>query len=412
MSPLIRLATTLVALIICVCAFAAAGRAGYSRFLTEAALASNSLGEVNDAVRLEPGDPEVHFARGILLRTQGDHAAAINSFKRSTELRRQDSSAWLELGKTYQASGDLRAAIEAMSMAVELAPYYAEPRWTLGTCLLSNGKVDEGFRELRLAAQSDPELLQPAIDLAWETFGGSSERVVQAIGPQSEADRVTLGSFLIRKDQMKEGLELLSSVGRDADFDRYRLMIQLIEKHRYWGAAAVANTRTISVRKGFVNDGDFEQKKLSAEIGFGWQIQSKPGTTRIELDSENPFSGSRSFSVTFAGVTSDEAEFVKQLVVLESRTGYRLTFASRSSELESDGPLEVAVIEAGGGGRLLGASQQSFKGTTVWSSHNVDFTTSDFTQAAYIVLRRQKCSMEVCPIFGTLWLDNFSLTKL
>ncbi|HEY7784402.1 MAG TPA: tetratricopeptide repeat protein [Pyrinomonadaceae bacterium] len=412
MSPLVRLATTLVALIVCLCAFAAAGRAGFSRFLIEESLTNNSATEANEAVRLAPDDPQVHFARGVLLRSNGELAEAIVSFKRSIELRRLDTSAWLELGKTYQAKGDLKAAIDAFSVGVQVAPYYAEPRWLLGNSLLNNGQTVEAFRELRVAAQSDPELLQPVIELAWKAFGGVPQRVVEAIEPKTEPARVTLGSFLIKENQMKEGLELLSSAGRAADYDRWRLMVQLIEQHRYWDAADVTNTRTVSIQKGVFTDGNFEHKELSTRIGFGWQIQSEPGSTRIELSKEKANSGSRSLSVMFTGVANDETEFVKQLVLLEPGSSYRLTFAARSFELESDGPPAVSVIEAGPSGRVLVASHPSFKGTTDWNSYEVEFTTSDNTQAAYVVLRRQKCQTEVCPIFGTLWLDNFSLTKL
>lgn len=412
MPSFVRLVVVLVVLLACLFGMASASKAGLSRLLTEEALAHNDVNLANEAVRLEPGDPEAYYAAGVLSYGSASFAEAISNFKESVRLRPQDRSAWLELGRSYQASGNLPSATEALTVAVQLAPYYAEPRWFLGNCLLSSGRREEAFRQLTIAAQSDPALLPGVIDLAWRAHRGSAAEVLQAIEPQTDAARVVLASFFIEQNRMKEALSLLRSSGRGADYDRHRFTIQLVEKNRFRDAADVFNTGAGSIGEATINDGDFEHSRLSFDLAFGWQPQREPGTTRIAVDTENAYSGTRSLSLVFNGFTGDDAEFVKQLVLLEPRKRYRLSFSSRSQDLESEALPRVAVVEAGPAGPLLAQSEPVTANTGGWSTQNIDFETTGLTQAIYLVVQRQRCPSEVCPIFGRVWFDNFSLTKV
>jgi hypothetical protein len=43
---------------------------------------------------------------------------------------------------------------------------------------------------------------------------------------------------------------------------------------------------------------------------------------------------------------------------------------------------------------------------------SVEFTVPEKAEAVTIRLARDKCSSSPCPIFGVMWLDEFTLQKL
>ena len=86
-------------------------------------------------------------------------------------------------------------AIAAATEAVSRAPFYAQPHWQLGNLLIRAGHHDAGFSELRLAAESDPELLTAVIDLAWHLAGDKPESVLRAIQPHSPEEYKALAEY-------------------------------------------------------------------------------------------------------------------------------------------------------------------------------------------------------------------------
>src|SRR5207249_1656978 len=94
--------------------------------------------------------------------------------------------------------------IAAARQATELAPYYAQPHWQLGNLLVRAGRAEEGFRELRLAGASNPDLLPPSIDLAWQLSPGKIQFVMQAIQPDSPAAYLAVAEYLKKHGQVAD----------------------------------------------------------------------------------------------------------------------------------------------------------------------------------------------------------------
>jgi hypothetical protein len=92
------------------------------------------------------------------------------------------------------------------------------------------------------------------------------------------------------------------------------------------------------------------------------------------------------------------------------RARYRLQFAVRSEDLVTGGAPFVVVLDANDE-KVLGASDL-IKIEKDWREYMVDFEAPESNGAIKIVLRRNNCESSPCPIFGRLWLDNFSLRKL
>jgi hypothetical protein len=99
-----------------------------------------------------------------------------------------------------------------------------------------------------------------------------------------------------------------------------------------------------------------------------------------------------------------------QLVSVEPQTNYRLRFAMRSEKLVSGGGPLLVLTDASSE-KVLSASEQFPNATDGWRDYSIDFATEAGTVALQITLRRN-CATSPCPIFGRLWLDNFSLQKV
>ena len=131
----------------------------------------------------------------------------------------------------------------------------------------------------------------------------------------------------------------------------------------------------------------------------------------LSLDTENPREGRSSLKVEFNGESDPAAPIIAQLVLVEPHTHYQLRFAVRTEEIVSGGLPGVVVIDAGNL-QVLGQSGAFPQASNGWRDYTIEFEPGAGTEAVRISLQRDRCSRSPCPIFGRLWLDNFSLRKL
>lgn len=96
-------------------------------------------------------------AKAELLETLGREAEALPLFRRLTKLNPDSALAWHRLAESYDASGEPRAALRAMTRARELDP--GDPALTLKTARLlhENGFAGEAVRMLRGWLAANPE---------------------------------------------------------------------------------------------------------------------------------------------------------------------------------------------------------------------------------------------------------------
>lgn len=398
----------------CLLGIRAAARAGLARlYVSQSNAAGASLPLADAAVRLEPADPETHAARARALKDAGRLDEVVGEYERAVALRPSDFSLWLQLGHARDKVGDREGALAAFDEAVRLAPYYAAPHWYRGYALLRLKRYGDGFDELRRAAESDPARLGDLFDLAWEIYGGDATAVWGITRPQTDKERVALALYLARRGSTAEATQVFDSARVVSDQDRSELVRVLLDGKQFRAAYEVwsgAGGQGQNVPTAAVVNGGFEGRMAAGETGFGWRVARDPQGARVSVDSGEAREGARSLQVEFTGASEPSAKFVSQLVVVEPRTRYRLTFAARTKELTTGGPPFIGVTEGGGkDGRLLARSVPLLQGS--WQNYSVDFTTPEGVGAVSIVLLRENCATQPCPAFGHLWLDDFSLRR-
>ncbi len=384
-------------------------RVGYASLLDAKAAATGNVAAANTAVSLSPGNPEAHLLLGGLLEANEDRSAAIVQYQSATALRPQDYVLWLQLARAQELEGDSAAAISSGQNAVRLAPFYAQPHWQLGNILVRAGRLEDGFSELRLAGASDPTLLAPIIDLAWQLSDGKVDHVKQMVQPHTPETYKELAEYFKKRGQWAEAVMMFEAAGSSTDRERHAYIGELIsakkfrEAHTLWSIAHPPDPDGP-----LLFDAGFEQESDLDEPGFGWHATNPPNSLTLSLDNSNPKEGRLSLRVDFNGESNPNASIISQLVLLEPKTRYQLRLDFRTENLVSGGLPTILILDANDD-KVLGQTEPLPQTTDGWHETAIDFTTLESTTAIQIALHRRPCSTPECPIFGRLWLDDFFL---
>jgi tetratricopeptide (TPR) repeat protein len=412
-----RLITTLVSLAMfssCAAAAWGAWRAGAARLLAKYAGGSLASETARRAVRMSPEDPETHSALGLVLYNTKE-AGALAEFERAASLRPRDYVLWLQLGRAREEAGDAEGALRALGEALRLAPFYSAPRWQYGNVLYRRGRLDEAFAEMRRAAESNPTLYPALADLAWGTYRGDAREVERVAGPRDSAERLALARLFARKGRPDIALSHFRAAGEiDAD-DRRRFLKELLTARQFAAAYEVWAGGREDARGGaghFTEPG-FEGRVNTSERGFGWRQERALEGVTLSVDTQSPNSGARSLLVEWGGHASPGVTVISQLVLVEPGARYRLVFHARTESVKTGGPPVVVVADASAEDeRVLAESKTLPQGTAAWQEYEVEFASTPKTEAVLVGLRRQNCDANPCPMFGRVWLDDFSLRKL
>src|ERR1044072_5665312 len=292
-----------------------AGRAGFSSLVSTYAARSYETPAAKVAVDLTPNSADAHFALGSIFEARNEPTAAAVEYNAAALARPDDCIVWLSLARGRELSGDTAGAIAAARRAVPLAPYYAQPHWQLGNILLRAGQQDEGFKELRLAAISNPTLLPTVIDLAWRLSNGNPQFIQQAIQPDTPEAYKTLGQYLRHFGDLNGALYFYkASAGRAPDTERRANIAALIKAKRFTEAYELWSAAHPQGKAGVMSDSGFEEEGDLQEAGFGWSTAQPIQGFQLSLDPTNPRQGRSSLKVDFDGNSDPASPVVSQLV--------------------------------------------------------------------------------------------------
>ena len=367
-----RIGVSFLGVALCLFLIQASARFGFSRLLTRYALITHSTDVADAAVSLNPSDPDAHRARAAAYNSQQQTAEAAKSLESAVALRYRDDYLWIELGNTREDLGDTTGALAALDQAVHWAPYYAHTHWQRGNLLLRMNRSNEAFTDLRQAAAANPKYFPNLIDLAWGISKGDLKTTESLVQIDNENERLALIRYLAGKSF------------RDA----------FILAH---GFAATS----------FVNGG-FEDPLVLNDVTFGW-IVAPEHKNNLAIDVSEKLEGAKSLQISFDGNWTPGTTLLSQTLVVEPERTYRVSFAIKTKDLVTGGPPFIAVRDATNN-ELLGKSENFPTATNPWATLNFEFTTQPNSQAAVVRLERNNCDA-TCPLFGTLWLDQFLIEQ-
>ena len=370
-----------------------------------------NLAAGKEAVRLTPSDPDAHLANAEVLSLANQAGESVLELERAAALRPSDYMLWLTLGLMRDQMGNTSAALAAFDEAVKRAPFYAQPRWQRGNLLLRTGQYDAAFKDLNLAAQSDPALISNLLDLAWAISKGDPKLTEQLAQVNTEKMRIAFAKFLATQGKAMEALAQFRSIGMVPIEVRRELIDQLLVK----GAFKEANEiwrRDQTVAGSSIYDGGFEAPLTFEQVGFGWRVPRTLQAITLALDPGKAHSGSKSLKIEFGGDSTPSSPSISQLILVEPSRRYRLSLAARSQDVVSGGLPLVVINDAAGDRKLLGQSAPLSSGSRDWQIISFEFNSQPTTAAVLMGIQRENCKTSPCPAFGSIWLDSFSLEQL
>ena len=387
-----------------------AAQSGYGALLTNYAAVTDQLSAATGAVGRDPRNADAHYIRATILEAS-DLSAAIAEHLNAVKSRPEDYALWLSLARANELFGTTESAIAAARQAALLAPAYSQPHYQLGNMLLRIGRTNEAFAELRRAAESDPALLPGIIDLAFRTSGGNSQFVLRTLAPTTHEARITMANYFRLRDQVDAAIELYTADGPSAVKDRAYYVGQLISANRFKDAArlwAVDHAEGVAIDQ--IRDPGFEKESDLGEAGFSWRAGDKTEGLRFALNTRDRAEGNSSLKIEFAGGHDPTSPIISQLIIVQPDTLYELRLSIRTENLVSGGLPRVAVVDPVTRAALVQSSEVE-RTSNGWRESVLQFKTGPQIETIQIVVQRQGCTTQPCPIFGQLWLDQFSLRR-
>lgn len=379
-------------------------------------LRENGLDAAQTAVRLSPDDPLARWALAALLQKgvgANDLQASIAEYERAVSLSPRDFRLWTDLGRAQEQAGNMAEGEKALRRAVELAPHYSWPRWHLGNFLLRRARYDEALAELRRVAETDQSKRGTIFDYAWMVYDGDVNAIGRVMG-DSPAVRAELIVYLLGRKRLSEAMQIWSALSQEQkkEFEATGKLIvdALVAEKRYRMAAGLLrDLEGGGFEVGKISNGSFEGA-VAQDGGslFDWNVPSS-AQARAALDPGKAHDGSLSLRISFNATEALDLN-ISQLVAVEPGASYRLTCYVRTSALKGAAAPVVKVLSTVDRSSLA-ESAQSPTGESDWQKITLDFKVPANVEGVTLSISRAQCAAEggVCPIFGTVWYDDFNL---
>lgn len=388
---------------------------GLAQLFARRSALAEQLEPANRAIKLNSSNPEAHYARAKLLAESGDFSNSIKAYERAVTLRPDDYALWLELGLARDRSGDADGAISAFREAVSRAPFYTQPHWQLGNTLYRSGRKDEAVKELAMAASSNPRLAAQALMLLWPALNNDIQAMDRITAPRTPAMNLALARFLVNQGKTEDAMKYFRAAGGLSDEERRTLVADLLARKKFNMAYEVwaSNSSERKTAGEYFVNGGFEDSAALGQIGFDWQFGEGKAAVKAVLDQEEHRNGEHSVRIDWNGNSDPNAVIASQLILVNPKTRYRLTFSAQTRDLITIGVPSISVIDLGGAAEaVLGQPVLLPTGSTGWQNYSVEFETGDQTRAVRIAIARANCPIQPCAAFGSAWFDDFSLIKL
>jgi hypothetical protein len=253
-------------------------------------------------------------------------------------------------------------------------------------------------------------------NLAWQLNKDDFDALRAAVG-DGPGVRAAFSKYLVARGRFDEGLRLWDTLSeaekRESRFAADPMIETLITSQRYQQAMTVWNEiapgPAYRAELGRILDGGFENNLAHGPGAvFGWQVQSN-SQVQIGIDGGQGHTGSRSLRVFFQVRSHIDSINVSQLVPVAPNTQYDFECYLKTDKLES-AETPVVVIANAADDSAIATSAPAASGNNNWERIALTFETTDKTEGIKVRMLRNTCAdSAVCPIFGTVWYDDFDL---
>jgi tetratricopeptide (TPR) repeat protein len=380
--------------------------------------AANNPDLAEFALRLAPTDPQSHYALGKIAESSFEPGAqdlAVREYEAAVRLAPEDYRLWMILAAARERNGDATKAGVAYLEAERLAPAYSMPQWAAGNFLLRQGRAGEAIPRLMKAGESMERLRRPVLELVSSYYEFHIPELIRQIGPRPEL-RQGLFQLMLDHHWPSDALEVWEHF---APSERAalvplgnRLVAALVDDLQFEQARKLQNELSPGIN---TQANEIENRSFEADVTtdgtnlFGWRVGAgfQP---QIALDSGQSHPLGRALLLAFERSDNVPLRHVTQLVVVDSKRRYRLTYFVRAADVRGTAGIRVQILDAANQ-IVLAQSEPLPPGASEWHAESLDFTVPDTRTGIMIRLGAVTCTAETCPVFGRVWYDDFELKR-
>lgn len=370
------------------------------------------------AAILAPNDPLAWWLAATTEKdifTQEKIDASVHMFEMAVRSSPEDFRWWIELGRSYEQAGETAKAEDAFRRAAGLAPNYAYVHWQLGNFLIRQGDSDEAIAELKKATENNLTYRNQVFALAWNYFGNDASKV-EALASDDPDVKASLAQFFSWHDHPDESLRIWNSLS-DEEKARHMSSARAIaetmnEKRTFWQGVEFAREAGIdpAAQAETITNPGFENVVVPPnETIFGWKIDRSDPKAENSIDSAVKHSGSRSLRTVFRNYVKPAYFGIWQSVAAQPDQKYILRFWAKTEALKSGGPPVIEIVNVADD-KIITVSKPIATGTNDWQEYSIDFVTPNNCRGIFVRISRAYCG-DVCPLVGTLWVDDFELRR-
>lgn len=175
----------------------------------------------DQAIGLEPRQPDAYMPLALLLLQQGKKEIALRVLQKLVQVRSNDTQAHLMLGTLYSELEYLEKSVSAFRAHIAIQPDSAEAHGRLSMSLSKLKRHEEAVAEARRAVELAPQLPDAWNNLGWclDRAGKTGEaleayRKAVSLNPNYVLALGNLGALLERQDHLDEAIELFEQARR------------------------------------------------------------------------------------------------------------------------------------------------------------------------------------------------------
>ncbi len=116
-----------------------------------------AIADFDQAIGLDPKNPDVYSLRGMACRSKGDFDRAIADFDQAIRLDPKNTDAYTVRGMAWQTKGDLARAIADYDQAIQIDPKDTRAYTVRGVAWAGKGDLDRAIADYDQAIRLDPK---------------------------------------------------------------------------------------------------------------------------------------------------------------------------------------------------------------------------------------------------------------
>ena len=177
-----------------------------------------------EALEVNPDDPDVHEGLATACYMAQDHPGAIKHFTRLAQLKPRDSTPWVNLGAIHNLRKEYTQAVDALRKGIQRDGKNAEAYYNLGIAQKNLTQISMAVSAYRECLRLNPDLIDAHVNLAniymdQVNYRKAMQHYEQALSLDPTFDRAKRG-LARAKAEMESREELANPFGRLVDTSR------------------------------------------------------------------------------------------------------------------------------------------------------------------------------------------------